>query len=310
MTGFARVLAPVDFSEDSRGAVAVAFVLAPQGEVVILNVDPPPDLDGVERHAELEVPHILHSLQDHRRSWFASQFTELVTAVRGGHAGQPSVRGEMRAGDAVAEICRFAADWPAELMVIGTHGESGSTRFLFGSITAKVTRRAPCPVLVIRPRSPITRAPDRFHEVLVAVDYSIFSAPSAVLAASLLAPGGRLILLHVWQSPSILPLQFTADRQRLAIERLERFAAGLPLPAGVDVDCLVDNGSPAARILGQAERMNADLVVVGAHGQDGILENVVGTVADRVLRHAHAPVLLYPEGALRAATTPAPARVS
>ena len=56
--------------------------------------------------------------------------------------------------------------------------------------------------------------------------------------------------------------------------------------------------------------MDADLVVVGAHGQDGILENVVGTVADRVLRHAYAPVLLYPEGALRAASAPAPVRVS
>jgi nucleotide-binding universal stress UspA family protein len=51
-------------------------------------------------------------------------------------------------------------------------------------------------------------------------------------------------------------------------------------------------------ILERAEEISADLIALGAHGRSGLDERLLGTVADRVLRHARMPVLLYPEGAL------------
>ncbi|HTM21216.1 MAG TPA: universal stress protein, partial [Kofleriaceae bacterium] len=197
-------------------------------------------------------------------------------------------------------ICETAATWPAELIVMGAHGESGSVRFLFGSTTTKIGRIAPCPVLVTRPGHERIAAAGALRRALVAVDYSRFSAPAAELAARMLAPGGRLALMHVWQSPGNLPMPFTGERRTTAAARLEQFADELDL-SGVDVEVRIDVGNPAVQLLAQAERMDADLIVVGAHGRAGLVEQVIGTVADRVLRHAAAPVLLVPERAVQPA---------
>jgi nucleotide-binding universal stress UspA family protein len=54
-------------------------------------------------------------------------------------------------GDVHDEIISLAADKGAELIVMGTHGRRGLNRLLLGSVAASVTKRAHCPVLLIRP---------------------------------------------------------------------------------------------------------------------------------------------------------------
>ena len=49
------------------------------------------------------------------------------------------------------EIVEYATDIRADLIVIGTHGRTGVSRFLMGSVAEHVVRTAPCPVLVVRP---------------------------------------------------------------------------------------------------------------------------------------------------------------
>lgn len=56
------------------------------------------------------------------------------------------------AGSPADEIVKSARMWPADLIVIGSHGRSGLDRVLIGSVAEAVTRRAPCPVLVVRPK--------------------------------------------------------------------------------------------------------------------------------------------------------------
>jgi nucleotide-binding universal stress UspA family protein len=53
-------------------------------------------------------------------------------------------------GDPAGEIVRIAEDEGAELIVLGTHGRTGVTRLLMGSVAEAIVRRAPCPVLVYR----------------------------------------------------------------------------------------------------------------------------------------------------------------
>jgi len=294
------VVAPVDFSDDSRTSAALALALTdPGGVLTIVHVDPLPDPSALAAMSGGELPHALHTLGEHQRARFSAQLEQLVgeMLVRAGGAARPEVRGLSRSGEAVDGITGVAREVDAELIVMGAHGESGSVRFLFGSVTGKVTRQAPCPVLVTRPgRSEQIAAKGSFHRALVAVDYSPFSRPAARLARGFLAPGGTLTLLHVWQSPGNLPLPFTGDRQNVAIDRLHEFARELEGP-GVDIEPVVDVGNPASQVLAQARRMGADLVVVGAHGRSSMVEKILGTVADRVLRHADAPVLLLPEAA-------------
>jgi nucleotide-binding universal stress UspA family protein len=53
-------------------------------------------------------------------------------------------------GSAATEIANAARDWPADLVVIGSHGRGGVKRALMGSVAESVMRHAPCPVLVVR----------------------------------------------------------------------------------------------------------------------------------------------------------------
>ena len=53
-------------------------------------------------------------------------------------------------GDPATEIARYAQDANMDLIVMGTHGHSGLAHMLLGSVTEKVVRKSPCPVLTVR----------------------------------------------------------------------------------------------------------------------------------------------------------------
>jgi nucleotide-binding universal stress UspA family protein len=53
-------------------------------------------------------------------------------------------------GDPAGEVVRIATDENAEMIILGTHGRTGMTRLLMGSVAEAIVRRAPCPVLVYR----------------------------------------------------------------------------------------------------------------------------------------------------------------
>jgi nucleotide-binding universal stress UspA family protein len=59
----------------------------------------------------------------------------------------------------------------------------------------------------------------------------------------------------------------------------------------VDVVTAVESGDPAKTILAYAEEIDADVVVVGTHGRSGVKRYVLGSVAERLVRHATCPVL-------------------
>jgi nucleotide-binding universal stress UspA family protein len=63
-----------------------------------------------------------------------------------------SVQEFLPTGDPATEIVTAAREWPADLIVLGSHGRKGVSRLLIGSVAEAVTRRAPCPVLVVRAR--------------------------------------------------------------------------------------------------------------------------------------------------------------
>lgn len=59
---------------------------------------------------------------------------------------------QVELGDARTEIVRVAEDWPADLVVVGSHGRTGISRWLLGSVAEYVVRHAPCSVEVARAR--------------------------------------------------------------------------------------------------------------------------------------------------------------
>jgi nucleotide-binding universal stress UspA family protein len=143
-----RILVPTDFSEHSEHAAAYAVELAKRfqaEEVHCLHVsDIPADLLATsgyymtgpsEEFIEQIRTESKKSLEE-----FARKNLQGLTVTTAFLEGRPFV-----------EICRYAHEKEIELVVIATHGRTGIKHALFGSVAEKVVRKAPCPVLVVRP---------------------------------------------------------------------------------------------------------------------------------------------------------------
>ena len=136
------ILFPTDFSTASDAALVHAEALARQSDakLLILHIEEPPlAYGGGELYYGLPEPsseRILQMLEDVRPS-------------------DPTLPFEHRLvmGDPAAEIVAVAQAEQAELVVMGTHGRTGFSRLLMGSVAESVVRHAPCPVLIYRERA-------------------------------------------------------------------------------------------------------------------------------------------------------------
>lgn len=136
MPAFNRLLCPVDFSSSSQKAFAFAVRLAESTAAELLLVhafDVPAELGPIGQHQPRD-PHLAEQLD-------ALQTTAPIHVERLLHAGPPA-----------DVICWLAQERQCDLIVMGTHGRSGLTHLLFGSVTENVLRHARCPVLTIRDR--------------------------------------------------------------------------------------------------------------------------------------------------------------
>ncbi len=133
------ILFPTDFSTASDAALVHAEALAKStgARLLIVHVEEPPlAYGGGELYYGLPEPdseRIQKMLDDVRPKDPAVPFAHRLTM-----------------GDPAGEIVRLATDEQAEMIVLGTHGRTGMTRLLMGSVAESIVRRAPCPVLIYR----------------------------------------------------------------------------------------------------------------------------------------------------------------
>jgi nucleotide-binding universal stress UspA family protein len=138
-----------------------------------------------------------------------------------------------------------------------------------------------------------------FRNVLVPLDFSPSSAGVVEAATRVLDPQGRLLLLHVVEwlptvSPGAIGV-YAHSKDMAALHRdseakLRDEAARHP---GVRIDVEAIEGTPAGAILEVAERERPDLIVIGSKSRKGLEHLLIGSVAERVLRKATCPVLVY-----------------
>ena len=199
-------------------------------------------------------------------------------------------------GEVIAQV---AKDRGGELIVIGTHGLTGISRFLLGSVASAVLRHSPCDVLVCRG----TSGPSPFLRPLVATDFSPTAGRALRNAAELCAPGVSIELLHAWQLPAgswgatlLGQARFPWSTVRDAVlaaarEQADQLVAGhadLGHPLHVDLV----QGPPASVITHAAERGGHDLIAIGTHGLRGFRRLLLGSVAESTIRHAPCSVLV------------------
>jgi nucleotide-binding universal stress UspA family protein len=222
------------------------------------------------------------------------------------------VTAEMRTGAPAREIISAAEEIQADLIVVGSQGLSGVSRFLLGSVSNNVARHAGRPVLVGRP------AHHHLRHLVLAVDESRHATEAAAFLARLPVPADTEITIVQVVRPFIpyggmvptdpsymLQLEEQVRAQRVA-EAEKRVGAVLEQlrAAGKRASSVVRVGNPAAEILAVAGACQADLIVAGARGASLIKGLVVGSVADHLVKCAPCSVLLVHEP-VRTADVPA-----
>jgi nucleotide-binding universal stress UspA family protein len=295
----ARILCPIDFSDCSSRALQHALAIARwyEASVSVLHV--------FMNVPYLEVPGV--PIPDFNR--------ELLVARMRAFAGETppdvGVKFVVRcASDVRAEILAEAQTLRADLIVIGSHGRSGFERLLLGSVTEKVVRKSPCPIMVVPVHAPDARDPGLTHGgqpgILCPVDFSEASLGALEYAISLAEEAdARLTLFHSIEVPPELqehipvPADFDVDQCRAAAEAacLQRLRELVP-PSVRDyceVTSAVSEGAAYREILRCADQA-ADLIVMGVHGRGAVDVMLFGSNTARVIRAATCPVLIVPVG--------------
>ena len=204
---------------------------------------------------------------------------------------------------AVAEsIIDSAADNDVDLIVMSSHGRSGISRWVYGSIAEKVLRHAPCATIIQHAKADVPMFTSQ--PVLVTLDGSELAERVLDSACDIaLATNSELVLLRVTGMTqlaidSVDPLVMKQDLDKLeerehveAKEYLERVHEKLA-PCGLSIKTEVLGGPVAETILKYAEDHNADLIAMSSHGRSGVGRWFYGSVAEKVLRGAHSAMLI------------------
>ena len=143
-----KILLAVDGSKYSAAAVQnlTSAFRAQSSEVLVLQVVEPLVFFTPPQMAQGYAPEMTARLQDQLKQARESVLRTAETVRKAGFkADSRVVENEVRTG-----ILDVAADWHADLIVLGSHGERGLRRFLLGSVAEFVARHAHCSVLVVR----------------------------------------------------------------------------------------------------------------------------------------------------------------
>jgi nucleotide-binding universal stress UspA family protein len=191
----------------------------------------------------------------------------------------------------------------ADLVVVGSRGLGGFGELVLGSTSYRTAAHCPAPVAVIRDGEDPTT--DR-REIVVGVDDS--RAARRALRWAMDEARRRavpLVIVHSYIPPSYVLLhgagsiaspdvveQSRRRAEQAAAEVAEHALAMVRTPAGVQVERVVAEGSPAGVLLDRAER--AALLVVGTRGHGLVGRMALGSVSHQCLHHAAGPVVVVP----------------
>ena len=139
-----RILVPFDFSEHSEKAFTWALAMAQQwrARLLLLHVVPQPTYPPMLMGTYFNVAEFEASLKEDAETR-AQEFL--------GKTGSRTVQVDAKVliGEPFGDICRIAEKEKVDLIVIGSHGRTGLSHVLLGSVAERVVRHASCPVLVV-----------------------------------------------------------------------------------------------------------------------------------------------------------------
>jgi nucleotide-binding universal stress UspA family protein len=195
--------------------------------------------------------------------------------------------------DPAREIARYAQQQKIDLIMMATHGYGPFRRFLFGSVTLKVLHDAECAVWT---SAHAERQPDFrrivFRSVACAIDLTEKSCCTLKWAAEFASEyGAQLTIVHAIPFAMCTEVQYLhPDWQEQLTELSRADVAKLQKSVGVDAAVEIVTGDVAQAVRDVAERVDADLLVIGRSVPSGLIGRW-GAHAFPIIRNSPCPVV-------------------
>ena len=306
------VLIPLDGSAEAEQAIPYAQALLPDsGSILLFTVVPDRGVLISNDPVLTEWQRTLHPGPE------AAHAADLNTARAGLHQvvtriDDSRVNWSVAAayGDPAEHILRTIATQDIDLVAMTTHGRGALGRAIFGSVADRIVRTSPIPVLLVRPVTP-SPAPGMVavNRLLVPLDGSELAEAALPVATALAqqlgipvqlirATNATLTLATLTGSspfpvapPADIYDQWATDLERSATTYLDGVAKRLR-DEGIAASIAVCDGSPYTEITNAVQA--GDLLVMTSHGRGGVMRWLLGSVAEKLVREAPAPILLVP----------------
>lgn len=287
------LLAATDFSAPARHAMERAALVAqahPDVQLTLVHVVSESALDRLRRLLPAEAG----GLETGLRAQAGQALAELATNLAARYGTRLTT--ELIHGSPLGTICDLAEARDADLLVMGARGTHFVREMLLGSTTERVLSKSRRPLLAVKQRP---QAP--YRRILAPVDFSAH-AVAAVNTAHAWFPDADIVLLHAFEVDieSTLQLAGLSDAQihayriharEAAMTEMEAFVARLDVPPARLTRQFV-RGAATLRIIEHEQTMDADLVVMGKHGQSVMEELLLGSVTKHVLAHSTSDVFV------------------
>lgn len=229
----------------------------------------------------------------------------LAHLPRSGSADTSPAAAVVEEGAAASVLLDIARSRAVSFIVLATHGRSGPSRWVMGSVAEQVLRETHLPVLLLTPAALDAGGPARLGQrLLVPVDGSELSQrifPVVKDLAHRLSLPLTLVqaLETAWSYGAYVPYQYNVavpvdvfESAKAAVAASLRDIAKLWREEELDVDSAVESGMVAEVIADVAVKREAGWIAMASHGHGGLGGLVLGSTALRVLHHCTLPVLL------------------
>jgi nucleotide-binding universal stress UspA family protein len=215
-----------------------------------------------------------------------------------------AVRIVLLTGPVVDALADYVVSEGITQVIMTTHGRGGLSRVWLGSVADSLVRRVDVPVVLLRPRQDtrLHGTPFSAGHIVLPVDGSEWSERVVNYAVTLgELSGARYSLVHVMAPPiaavpgaEIIAVEDLAEFRANAVASLEKLANAMRAK-GLDVETsVVMQTQIASGIVEYALECGADMIAMATHGRRGWARVMLGSVADKVLRSSHVPLMLLP----------------
>ena len=237
--------------------------------------------------------------------WLEGYLVSLGNEIR--EVSNVPVASAVMTGSVAKVIEQHVAKAKPDLIVMSSHGRGALSRAWLGSVSDHVVRHVTVPVILVRPSEEETTqliSGIELRRILIPLDGSPRAEVALVAARRVGAPfDASYTLVRVvppampFASPylphAVEETQETLTRGRDEAERYLADVATNLRKDGLDVNTEILVGvPPGSGITRHAQGGEFDLVAIATHGRGGIPRMVLGSVADKVVRGSHAPVMV------------------